>query len=35
MNWRYLMLILVLCEALVGIMLLWYGQRVARRKGSH
>jgi hypothetical protein len=35
MNWRYLMLILILGEALVGIVLLWYGQRIGRRKGSH
>jgi hypothetical protein len=34
MNWRYLMLMLILGEGLVGIMLLWYGQRVARREGS-
>jgi hypothetical protein len=35
MNWRFLMLILILGEALVGIVLLWYGQRIAGRKGSH
>ena len=32
MNWRYLMLILILGEALVGIVLLWYGQRIAGRR---
>ena len=35
MTWRYLILMLILGEALVGIVLLWYGQRIARRKGSH
>jgi hypothetical protein len=32
MNWRYLMLILILGEALVGIVLLWHGQRIAGRR---
>jgi hypothetical protein len=31
MTWRYLILILILGEALVGVMLLWYRQRTARR----
>jgi hypothetical protein len=35
MTWRYLILILILGEALVGIVLLWYLQRIAQRKGSH
>jgi len=30
-TWRYLMLIIILGEALVVIVLLWYGQRTARR----
>jgi hypothetical protein len=30
-TWRYLVLIFILGEALVGIVLLWYGQRTARR----
>jgi hypothetical protein len=35
MTWRYLILILILGEALVGGVLLWYRQRIAQRKGSH
>jgi hypothetical protein len=35
MTWRYLILMLILGEALVGIVLLWYRQRIAHRKGSH
>jgi len=31
MTWRYLMLIFILGEALVGIVLLWYRQRTGRR----
>jgi hypothetical protein len=34
MTWRHLMLIFILGEALVGIVLLWYGQRPAQRKGG-
>jgi hypothetical protein len=29
------MLIFILAEAFVGIVLLWYGQRLTQRKGSH
>lgn len=35
MTWRYLMLIVILGEALFGIVLLWYRQRIAQRRGSH
>jgi hypothetical protein len=35
MTWRHLMLMFILGEALVGIVLLWYGQRPAQRKGGH
>jgi hypothetical protein len=35
MTWRHLILMLILGEALVGIVLLWYRQRMAHRKGSH
>jgi hypothetical protein len=35
MTWRYLMLIFVLSEALVGVALLWHRHHIARRKGSH
>ena len=35
MTWRYLVLIFILAEALIGIALLWYGQRLAQRNGGH